>query len=53
MVSVPDGESALRIYQEEREGIDLAILDLIMPGMEGSQCLQELLTDANSKLLSK
>jgi two-component system, cell cycle sensor histidine kinase and response regulator CckA len=43
VISAPDGESALRIYREERDRIDLVILDLIMPGMGGSQCLQRLL----------
>lgn len=38
-----DGESALQLYREEKEKIDLIILDLIMPGMGGKQCLVELL----------
>jgi PAS domain S-box-containing protein len=38
-----DGESALRLYSEEQEKIDLVILDLIMPGMGGKLCLVELL----------
>jgi PAS domain S-box-containing protein len=43
VLSAPDGESALRLYQECRDRIDLVVLDLIMPGMGGAQCLQELL----------
>lgn len=38
-----DGESALQIYDEEKERIDLVILDLIMPGIGGIQCLRKLL----------
>jgi two-component system cell cycle sensor histidine kinase/response regulator CckA len=38
-----DGESALEFYCREQERIDLVILDLIMPGMGGMKCLEELL----------
>jgi CheY-like chemotaxis protein len=38
-----DGESALELYRKERDRIDLVILDLIMPGMGGRRCLEELL----------
>jgi CheY-like chemotaxis protein len=37
------GESALEIFEKERESIDLVIMDLIMPGMGGLKCLSELL----------
>ena len=37
------GEMAIEIYKEKREGISLVILDLIMPGMGGRKCLEELL----------
>ncbi|MBW1981769.1 MAG: response regulator [Deltaproteobacteria bacterium] len=37
-----DGEKALEIYRQNGQGIELVILDLIMPGMGGKQCLQEL-----------
>jgi PAS domain S-box-containing protein len=39
----PDGESALEHYREKPENISLVILDLIMPGMGGKQCLKEIL----------
>ena len=39
----PDGESALELYKERRKHISLVILDLIMPGMGGKQCLEKLL----------
>ena len=42
VLAAPDGETALRIYEKERERIALVILDLIMPGMGGSRCLEEL-----------
>lgn len=38
-----DGEGGLEIYKQERERIDLVILDMIMPGMGGKKCLDELL----------
>jgi len=43
VISASDGESALEIYREENKRVDLIILDLIMPGMGGGLCLQELL----------
>ncbi len=38
-----NGEEALEIYSERGEDISLVVLDLIMPGMSGQQCLKELL----------
>ncbi len=38
-----DGESALELYREATERINLVVLDLIMPGMGGRRCLEELL----------
>jgi PAS domain S-box-containing protein len=43
VLEVADGESALKLYQQEQEKIALVILDLIMPGMGGKRCLLELL----------
>lgn len=43
IISAKDGESALRIYRDEKDRIDLVILDLIMPGIGGRQCLHKLL----------
>ncbi len=37
-----DGEGALSIYGEHRGRIHLIILDLLMPGMGGKRCLEEL-----------
>jgi PAS domain S-box-containing protein len=39
----PDGENALRLYQDKKDEIDLVVLDLIMPIMGGKKCLEELL----------
>ena len=41
--TAPHGESALELYRKKQEQIDLVILDLIMPGMGGWRCLEELL----------
>jgi len=38
-----DGESALELYRQKKEDFSLVILDLIMPGMGGRRCLEELL----------
>jgi PAS domain S-box-containing protein len=38
-----DGESALERYREAKGQINLVVLDLIMPGMGGRRCLEELL----------
>ena len=43
ILTAPDGESALTLYQEKKESISLIILDLIMPGMGGRRCLEELM----------
>lgn len=42
ILTAPDGESALDIYKKNRNAISLIILDLIMPGMGGKRCLEEL-----------
>ncbi len=42
VLSAVDGESALEIYAREKEKIALIILDIIMPGMGGEQCLKKL-----------
>jgi len=43
VMTASDGEGALELYRKEYEGINLIILDLIMPGMGGTLCLQELI----------
>ncbi len=43
VIAVPDGETALEVYREQGDRIDLVVLDLNMPGMGGERCLEELL----------
>jgi len=38
-----NGETALEIYREKKEEINLVILDIIMPGMGGRKCFEKLL----------
>jgi signal transduction histidine kinase/CheY-like chemotaxis protein len=42
VLTASNGEQALEVYRREKERIDLVVLDLIMPGMGGSKCLEEL-----------
>jgi len=37
-----NGEEALALYREKRAGIDLVLLDLVMPGMSGGQVFDSL-----------
>ena len=43
VVTASDGKEALEIYQVEKDRIDLIMLDLIMPIMDGKKCLEEIL----------
>jgi signal transduction histidine kinase len=46
------GEMALEVCGQKAEKIDLVLLDLIMPGIGGARCLQELLqTDPGIKVV--
>jgi two-component system, cell cycle sensor histidine kinase and response regulator CckA len=38
-----DGKEALEIYERESNRISLIVLDLIIPEMDGNQCLAEIL----------
>ncbi len=50
--SAQQGESALEIYAKEQQRIDLVILDLIIPGMGGEKCFNELLKfDPRARIL--
>ena len=42
MIKASNGNEALNLYEEHREQISLVILDLLMPGMSGKQCLEAL-----------
>jgi CheY-like chemotaxis protein len=43
LLTANNGEGALEVYRQRNGEIDLVILDLIMPGMGGKRCLEELL----------
>ncbi|MBN2061231.1 MAG: response regulator [Deltaproteobacteria bacterium] len=52
VLTARDGETALEIFQEKRAEISIVILDLIMPGMGGKRCMDELLKiDSNVKII--
>ena len=47
-----DGVQALEVFRTHRGGIDLVILDVVMPEMGGAQCLEEILKiDPHMKIL--
>ena len=43
VLTARDGQEAIEIYRQKRDEISLVILDLIMPVMDGKQCLDEIL----------
>ncbi|PKN29700.1 MAG: hypothetical protein CVU64_06990 [Deltaproteobacteria bacterium HGW-Deltaproteobacteria-21] len=43
VILAADGESAIELYKKGRLDISLIVLDLIMPGMGGMRCLEQLL----------
>ncbi|MCF8033579.1 MAG: response regulator [Desulfarculaceae bacterium] len=46
------GEEALEVYRSHRGEVDLVVLDLSMPGMGGSKCLEQLLAlDPNTRVI--
>jgi len=52
VLEVPDGEAAISLYGEKCGSIDLVLLDLIMPGMGGERCMEEILRiDAEARIL--
>jgi len=51
-ITAVDGESALDCYMKNKDSIDLIVLDLIMPGMGGSICLEKILRfDPEAKVI--
>ena len=42
IVEAADGKEALNILENRRPGLDMAILDVMMPGMDGFEVLREL-----------
>jgi PAS domain S-box-containing protein len=43
VLSACDGQEALEVYEKEQGNIALVVLDIIMPRMDGKQCLEQLL----------
>jgi len=43
VLSAGDGQEALDVYEKEQGNISLLILDILMPRMDGKQCLEQLL----------
>ena len=44
ILEAADGREAVQILENRRPGLDLAILDVMMPGMDGFEVLRELLS---------
>lgn len=52
VLTAASGETALELYHQDKERIDLVILDLIMPGIGGKRFLEELLRmDPQAKVI--
>jgi nitrogen-specific signal transduction histidine kinase/ActR/RegA family two-component response regulator len=52
VLTATDGENALELYRKEQKRIDLVILDLVIPGMGGKKCYEEILKiDPQAKIL--
>jgi DNA-binding response OmpR family regulator len=43
ILTASSGETALAVLQKEGDGIDMVVMDVMMPGMGGIKCLQEIL----------
>lgn len=43
ILTAEDGQEALELYKREIDDISLVIMDIIMPRMDGKQCLQQIL----------
>ena len=43
VLTATNGEEGLQIYKKEQKKIDLIILDLVIPGMGGKKCYEEIL----------
>jgi DNA-binding NtrC family response regulator len=52
VLTASSGEEALETYAAHKDEVSLVILDLIMPGMSGHRCLEELLrVDPDTRVL--
>jgi two-component system, cell cycle sensor histidine kinase and response regulator CckA len=55
VIAAPSGQEALALYEIHREAVDLVILDMVMPGMDGGETfdrLQAIDPDVNVLLIS-
>ena len=43
VLTATDGEEGFELYRKKQEDIDLVILDLVIPGMGGKKCYEEIL----------
>ena len=43
VLTATNGEQGLELYQKEQKKIDLIVLDLVIPGMGGRKCYEEIL----------
>ncbi|MDJ0808803.1 MAG: PAS domain S-box protein [Desulfobacterales bacterium] len=52
VIEAPSGSAAVEIYQERKAAIDLVILDVVMPGMDGGETFERLQSiDPNVRVL--
>ena len=52
VLTAASGEEALELYRKEKNRIELVLLDLMMPGMGGEKCMEEILTiDPEAKIV--
>jgi CheY-like chemotaxis protein len=52
VLSASNGQEALSLFRDHRSRISLVILDFIMPGMSGKECMEEILNlDPAAKVL--
>jgi DNA-binding response OmpR family regulator len=51
VTSVADGESAMAVVREQLDGIDLVVLDLMLPGMSGLAVLRQIRTRSDVPVL--
>ncbi len=43
VITAADGRQAYEIYRTQRDRIDLVVMDIVMPGMDGEQCLKAIM----------
>ena len=48
VVDVPNGEEAVRVFEENNGGFDMALLDVMMPGIDGFAVCQRIRKQSNT-----